>query len=1193
METTENLEEQKVPSALEEKESAPPVIERHFTIPLKGKHPAQETNWIERIVEGEGQPERLSVPVHWSERSISIAYKHYMSAIDQHSIKRMLSRVYTTITNWGIEDGVFETETEAQVFEEELAYVLLNRLGTFNSPVWYNMGVEKHPLLNACFLNSVEDCSESITDLACKEVNIFKWGAGTGCNWSKLRSSKEKVRGGGNASGPVSFMIANDVEASKWKSGGKHRRAARLDRLDIHHPDVLEFIEVKRHYENMVRALVKAGWSTDMNDPLSTSNTVPMQSTNISVGLSDVFLNAVENDEDWPLVLPTTGEVHKVIKARAVMRLIAECAHDCGDPGVQFSDTINQWSFIKDITIINTSNPCQWANATILTPEGIRQFKDIDVGSVIWSGRQWTKVTKKTYNGRKTVYAYYTTAGTFYGTKNHHVISNGKKVRVKDAEAIDICCANYNKTDEKLDLQDIMDGFVVGDGSVHRASNDLIVLYIGEHDTECTMGELISLMVKHRTGINEYAWEIKTTLKPRHLCSLPKRKVPAKFRKGSELKIRGFLRGLYSANGSVCGGRVTLKATSFKIIEAVQEMLSSLGISSYYTINNAHDVKFKNGIYRCKKSYDLNITRDRNKFRESIGFIQEAKRQWLHDACKTPLRSGSKKSYEIKGKKNLGRHDVWDITVDAPEHTYWTGGLLVSNCGEVFNADNVSCNLANMNLLPSDNNPLGDEDIIQISKLFTTALDIMLDHGRYPSPIIEETTKAFRPLGVGWCNLGAAILAQGWPYDSREGRLWASHVTSLTTVSACQQSMKIAKRRGPFTSAEKCSDSTSHVLRKHLEHAPDQTTRALWQDLCLEFNKGNLLRNSALTCAMPTGTTGLLLDAETTGPEPLVNLEVSKKLSYGGNLTLTARCLVLGLKKLGYQNPEDLSNKILANNSAVGLVQEKHLPVFDTALNDAQGRYIKIDGHLKMLAAIQPNISMGISKTVNMPSSCTVEDIERTYMDAWRLGLKSLAVYRDGSKAIQIYGNDEDKEIPTAYAWGERKPLPHTRIGLIHKFDLDGTEVYLSAGMYEDGRLGEIWMTANKHGATITGLLDSVAIAVSMALQHGAPLDHLASKFKGMKFSPAGFCEGSFYTSLVDYVFRWLEDRFPGGQRATEENTEIPPASASWSEGTTPSLLARGDLSSREMCPNCGEFMIPNGVCQLCLGCGGTFGGCG
>ena len=871
METTEKVEEQEVPSALEEKESAPPVIERHFTIPLNGKHPAQETNWIDRIVEGAGQPERLSVPAHWSERSISIAYKHYMSAVDQHSIKRMLSRVYTTITNWGIEDGVFETETEAQVFEEELAYVLLNRLGTFNSPVWYNMGVEKHPLLNACFLNSVEDCSESITDLACKEVNIFKWGAGTGCNWSKLRSSKEKVRGGGNASGPVSFMIANDVEASKWKSGGKHRRAARLDRLDVHHPDVLEFIEVKRHYENMVRALVKAGWSTDMNDPLSTSNTVPMQSTNISVGLSDVFLNAVENDDDWPLVLVTTGEVYKVVKARAVMRLIAECAHDCGDPGVQYSDTINQWSFIKDIATITTANPC----------------------------------------------------------------------------------------------------------------------------------------------------------------------------------------------------------------------------------------------------------------------------------------------------------------------------------GEVFNADNVSCNLANMNLLPSDNIPMGDDDIIQISKLFTTALDIMLDHGRYPAPIIEETTKAFRPLGVGWCNLGAAILVQGWPYDSREGRLWASHVTSLTTVAACQQSMKMAKRRGPFTSAEKCSDSTSHVLRKHLEHAPDQITRALWQDLCLEFNKGNLLRNSALTCAMPTGTTGLLLDAETTGPEPLVNLEVSKKLSYGGKLTLTARCLSLGLKKLGYQNPEELSKKILDNNSAVDLVQEKHLAVFDTALKDSHGRFIQIDGHLKMLAAIQPNISMGISKTVNIPRSCTVEDIERTYMDAWRLGIKSLAVYRDGSKAIQVYGNDETENTPTTYNWGERKPLPYTRAGLIHKFDLDGTEVYLSAGMYEDGRLGEIWMTANKHGATITGLLDSVAIAVSMALQHGAPLDHLASKFKGMKFSPAGFCEGSFYTSLVDYVFRWLEEHFPGGQRATEESAEVPPASGSWSEGDTPSLLARGDLSSREMCPNCGEFMIPNGVCQLCLGCGGTFGGCG
>lgn len=993
MDLTANPQSQEQSLSQETKEPDA-LIDRHFTV--EGIPPAKETTWIKKLVEIDGETVAVEAPEHWSDRSIAIACKHYLSACDEQSIKRMLRRVYNTITKWGIADGVFATESEAQIFEDELAFILIHRLGTFNSPVWYNLGVEAEPLLNACFLNTVEDSAESITALATKEVNIFKWGAGTGCNWSHLRSSREKVRGGGNASGPVSFMIANDVEASKWKSGGKHRRAARLDRLDIGHPDIKEFIGVKRHYENMVRALVKVGWSTDMHDPLSTSNTVPMQSTNTSVGLTDQFMHAVENNENWPLILPTTGDVSEVVKARDLMRLIAECAHDCGDPGVQFDDTINKWSFLSDIEKINTSNPCQPAWATVLSTDGVRALSTIDVGDRIWSGKQWTTVTQKVHTGQKMVYAYVTDVGTFYGTENHRVVSNDQKIEVKDAKSIDFAPNPFST------LQNVLKG-----------------------------------------------------------------------------------------------------------------------------------------------------------------------------------------SHPITRVEPVGVYDVWDLTVDDPDHTYWTDNLLVSNCSEVFNADNVSCNLANMNLLPANEQPLPDEDILQISQVFATALDIMLDHGRYPAPIIAQTTKAYRPLGIGWCNLGAAILAQGWAYDSREGRLWASHVASLTTAAACLQSIKLAKRRGPFTHAEQCTGSTSHVLRMHLEHAPDLDTRSIWQEVCSEFNRGNLLRNSALTCAMPTGTTGLLLDAETTGIEPLVMLQTLKKLSYGGELVLTARCVVLALKKLGYQHVEELAQQILEKNNAVGLVADKHLPVFDTSYSGASERYISIDGHLKMLAALQPHLSMGISKTGALPHSATVEDVEQTYIKAWKLGLKSLAIYRDGSKAIQVLGGTEQE--PTTYAWGERKPLPHTREGLIHKFDLDGTEVYLSAGMYEDGRLGEIWITANKHGATITGLLDSVAIAVSMALQHGVPLEALATKFKGLKFSPAGFCEGTFYTSLVDYIFRWLEDQFPGGMRTSGE--DVPPASNGWTDNGTPSLS--GDLSAREMCPNCGEFMIPNGVCHLCPSCGGTFGGCG
>jgi len=341
------------------------------------------------------------------------------------------------------------------------------------------------------------------------------------------------------------------------------------------------------------------------------------------------------------------------------------------------------------------ANPCQPAWATVLTPEGIRQFKDIDAGSTIWSGSKWTKVVKKWSTGQKPVRAFATRAGTFYGTGNHKVVSNGAKVEAYDAVTIDTVQGPSRFSLNRYAM-DVMDGLVIGDGTVHEASGNLVGLDIGVNDGDYHTSEIRTLIGRARPGVSEHFWEITTTVTHDELPRTFLREVPERFKQGDEATVCGFLRGLFSANGSIAGGRVTLKQSSFKMIEDVQQMLSGIGIRSYYTCNKGKAVKFSNGTYQCKDSFDLNILTDRVAFAERIGFLQGYKNAALAKAIasgqqiekKTP-----KSSYEVKEVTSLGVQEVFDIMVEDEAHTYWTGGLLVSNCVEATLEHGEPCNL--------------------------------------------------------------------------------------------------------------------------------------------------------------------------------------------------------------------------------------------------------------------------------------------------------------------------------------------------------------------------------------------------------------------------------------------------------------------------------------------------------------------
>jgi ribonucleotide reductase alpha subunit len=341
-------------------------------------------------------------------------------------------------------------------------------------------------------------------------------------------------------------------------------------------------------------------------------------------------------------------------------------------------------------------NPCLPPWSKVLTPNGIRELKDVKINDLIWSKEGWTTIKNKWSSGIKKVFEYKTTAGCFYSTENHKIISDGDRVEAKDAESIDVVSGEY-KSEIIMSSQDILDGVVFGDGSHHKASNNLIYLCIGENDKDYFGSEIKDFIKKYRPALGETSYEVDTTLSYLEIPKTYDRKIPDRFLYGDRNKVCGFLRGLFSANGSLCGGRITLKAASFDVIKNVQLMLSFLGINSYFTTNKSHNVKFNNGEYLCKQSYDINITRDRNKFFKIIGFIQKYKNEKLEETINQVTRfKKQKNNYDIVAVDDFSEEEVFDITVDNQSHTFWCNGFDVSNCGEALLADKECCNLSEL-----------------------------------------------------------------------------------------------------------------------------------------------------------------------------------------------------------------------------------------------------------------------------------------------------------------------------------------------------------------------------------------------------------------------------------------------------------------------------------------------------------------
>lgn len=825
------------------------------------------------------------IPAQWSALATNVVVSKYFygeagTAEREASVRQVVHRVARTIADWGLKDGYFETVADGENYYNELAWLCLHQYGCFNSPVWFNVGLYhqygvrgcrgnyrwdtetnsiqrpdtpyEYPQASACFIQSVDDNMEDIMRLATSEAMLFKFGSGTGTDLSTIRSSKEKLSGGGVPSGPLSFMRVYDQIAAVVKSGGKTRRAAKMQSLKDWHPDVLEFIQCKAREEKKARTLIASGeYEANFNGEAYSS--IMFQNANLSVRLSDDFMQAVQSDGAWKTRWVTDkNHVGPEYKARMLMHEIAEGTWFCGDPGVQYDTTINRWHTCPNSGPINASNPCS-------------EYMFLD-------------------------------------------------------------------------------------------------------DTACNL---------------------------------------------SSLNLKKFL--------------------------------------------------------------------------------------------------------EPDGSFNVERYR-------------------------------------------------------RAAAIFITAQEILVDHASYPTAAIAENSHRYRPLGLGYANLGSLLMTMGIPYDSDAGRGICGALTALLNGQGYLTSSEIAGHIGTFAGYAENEKPMLRVMQMHRDAVEKihpacppylrDAARTVWNE-CLASGRQYGYRNAQATVLAPTGTIAFMMDCDTTGIEPDIALVKYKQLAGGGMMKIVNRTVPTALANMGYEPSviEDIVEHINQHDTIEGApgLNVEDLPVFDCAFKAVNGnRTIGWKAHVGMMAAAQPFLSGAISKTVNMPEESTVEDIQNAYVEGWKLGLKALAIYRDNSKGSQPLATSKEGDrkkkgeaaaaAPAAPAvpTPARRHLPSTRRSLTHKFSVGGHEGYITVGLYDDNKPGELFITMAKEGSTIGGLMDVIGTETSMGLQYGVPLEVFVHKFSHTRFEPSGWTSNPDIPnakSVVDYIFRWLGMEFIPGYR--EENAPKRPAKGS------------------------------------------------
>ena len=1159
----------------------------------------------------------VEVPTQWSDRAAKIVAEKYLrvvGGVKETSVRQLVRRVSKFLADAGVSQGLFSAQ-DATIFYDEMVFLCLSQMWAFNSPVWFNVGVnpDEKPQSSACFIQSVQDTMESIMDLEKKEVMLFKQGSGTGGNLSPLRSSYEKLRGGGFASGPVSYMKPLDKNAGVTKSGGTTRRAAKMVVMNMDHPDILEcrdgtpgFIRCKSYAEKVAQDLYSTGfYSAEFNVPNNVYDLVDFQNANNSVRCTDEFMKAVVRDEKWDTKLVTTGQPFHAYDAKGLWNEVAEAAWFCGDPGVQFDDTTNKWHTCKNTGPINASNPCCFVGSTLVdTAEGRIAIETLE--SMARAGRVLPRAFSFDLQTRLPVLRSITRAWVAGETAT--------LVEVHTDKGLTVRCTPEHRwltySGEYVQAKDLKSGQRLR--KIGRDIND-------QRSNRRSLAHRITETAPNGMSIQaRWMWEqvngpVPPGYEVHHVNEDPTddRLSNLRLEKASDHR---------SIHGQGANNPRFITVDDEKLLD-VWEALASIEYATrpgelkpvtptrwnkYINDHGLQGVVPKAGsstnggrirgmAWDDFTTWVMNQRDGQNDCVRSVTYIQLDEPVPVYDI-------------EVPGTNNFG---IADAGVDSAH------SLIVHNSEYLF-LDDSACNLGSWNLLKfwSEAKGFDVKGFKEANRIAITAMEILVDASSYPGEQIAKNAHDFRPLGIGYANLGALLMYMGLGYDSDDGRAMTSAITSLMSGECYAQSALIAKHVGAFNGYALNEVPMLDVIDMHYQASQVIPyaigSRALgvlitaandaWHRAS-SLGKVHGFRNAQISVIAPTGTISFMMDCETTGCEPMLDIIVWKKLVGGGLMKLPNNAVKPALSGLGY--PEDevaaLLEAVEKTGELVGL-QDQHKSVFQTAIGFDQ---VSAKGHLLMMAAIQPFISGGISKTVNMPATATVQQIADTYMDAWKLGLKCVAVFRDGCKLSQPAASKVTEKsktsLPEAGAaavalvpaydglrWGERKRLPDDRAALAHKATLDGNDVYFHAGLYPDGTLGEVFIDIAKSGSTLHGLMDMAAMAMSVGLQHGVPLASYVDKLKDLKFEPAGMTRNRsipFASSIPDYLAKWLEQKLiPNTTPSTPSQVEEPRTLL------PPKPLAKD--RSGPPCKACGSMTVRAGSCFCCSNCGTTTG-CG
>jgi ribonucleotide reductase alpha subunit len=868
--------------------------------------------------------------------------------------------------------------------------------------------------LSNCFVvESPYDSYAGICKTDQELAQIMKRRGGVGIDLSKIRPKDMPTANAAQTTDGIGvFMTRYSNTCNEVAQNG--RRGALMMTLSVHHPEIRTFIHIKEDLKKVTGA-------------------------NISIRLSNEFMNAVRNKEKFELRFPVDSkepQISEMVDAESLWKEIVAAAHASAEPGLLFWDNIMRTcpanAYPEFFTI--STNPCQPGWATVLTPEGIRTFNDIAVGSIIWSGKRWTKVVNKVCTGVKPVYGYKTRAGTFYGTENHRIVSGGEKIEVSLADSIDTSQGQLNSNDMEitLDPQDIMDGLVWGDGEFHKASNK-VFLHIGQNDQCYFDSEIKKLIVEPRPGVKPTAYAVCTTnevLKKTYERELH----PDWLYSANQQKIRGFLRGLFTANGTVVGNRVQLKSSCLKLVEQVQMMLSMIGISSYYTTNKAHEVEFENGTYQCRESYDLSIgtKQGRELFQRLVGFIHPEKQKKLQESLELrPSSKTPKVSYEIVDTQYLGEEKVYDITVEADEHTYWTGGLLVSNCGEITLSAYDSCRLLLVNALSALREAFTDQATVDwdvfkrtvsvAQRLMDDIVDLELECvdkiiAKVQSDPEPEEVKYYelnlwkkirkacfdgRRTGLGLTAVGDLIAGLNMRYGSPESVKFIEELYKQFALASYRTSIQLAKERGPFPAFD-------YDLEK--DHPFIQQIMNADSELIDEYKKYGR-RNIANLTTPPAGSTSMLAKSffnfgTTSGIENVLFIKSVRRKKINPN-DLEAKVDFVDDQGIKWTEYSVYHEGFDAWKKISGFADEdiEKSPYWKSTADDVDW-VAKVD----MQAAAQKWIDHSISNTTNVPEDISLETTGEIYMRGWETNCKGITIYRKNSRQAVVMDEASSKK---------------------------------------------------------------------------------------------------------------------------------------------------------------------------------------